>query len=140
DRERVVAHQQTLTQLQRARRQIEDRSRKLKALRADAERAERAAAAAANTRADLVRDIDRRRDLNAQLAGELQAAQQKLQQALRDIAVGALAADPTPLPVRSFRGALDWPVVGPIRRRFGRGAGSRAAESKGVEIAAHEGT
>ena len=139
DRERVVAHQQTLTELQRARRQLEDRNRTLRALRADAERAERAAAAAANKRADLVRDIDRRRDLNAQLAGELQAAQQKLQLALRDVASGVPVADPTPLPVRSFRGALDWPVAGQVRRRFGRGAGPRAVESKGVEIAANEG-
>jgi septal ring factor EnvC (AmiA/AmiB activator) len=80
-----------------------------------------------------VRDIDRRRDLNAQLAGELQAVQQKLQLALRDLAAGATQVDVAALPIKPFRGDLTWPVNGAIRHRFGR------ANSKGIEIAADEG-
>ena len=75
-----------------------------KALRADAARAQAAAERATQARNDLVRDIDRRRDLNAQLAGELQAAQQKLQLTLRNAAAGARAEAarcPSSVPRRS---------------------------------------
>src|SRR5205814_1545165 len=40
--------------------------------------------------------------------------------------------------IRPFRGALDWPVAGALRRRFGLG-GAQSAESNGIEIAAIEG-
>jgi septal ring factor EnvC (AmiA/AmiB activator) len=76
------------------------------------------------------------RDLNAQLAGELQAAQQKLQVTLRDLPAGAAAGEPALLPLRPFKGALDWPAAGSIRRRFGAAAGQASA---GIEIAAEEG-
>ncbi len=84
----------------------------------------------------LVRDIDRRRDLNAQLSGELQSAQQKLQQALRDVGGAAAPATGASLPMRPFQGELDWPADGPVRVRF---SPSGAAPSNGIEIAATEG-
>jgi septal ring factor EnvC (AmiA/AmiB activator) len=88
---------------------------------------------------NLVRDIDQQRDLNAQLAGELQTTQQKLQAMLRDMPVAAsspaaAAAETAALPLRPFRGDLLWPVNGQVRRRFSRGSGSN-----GIEIAAPEG-
>ena len=76
-------------------------------------------ARAAQARSDAIRDIDRQRDLNAQLAGELQAAQQKLQAALRTH-VGRCAGGRRRDACRSSRSAadLDWPTAGTVRRRF----------------------
>src|SRR5207302_1107657 len=88
---------------------------------------------------DLIGDIDRRRDLNAQLASELQAAQQKLQLTLRDLAAGAPAAEPAALPLRPFRGVLPWPVDVPAASRSGRLAGGRGTASNGIQVPAEEG-
>jgi septal ring factor EnvC (AmiA/AmiB activator) len=140
DRRRAAEHKQSLEALRRAQRTLDERRVKLAATEAAAKRDREALNRTVAARTALVKQIDARRDLNAQLTGELQAAQQKLQLALRDIGSGVAVADPTPLPVRSFRGALDWPVAGQLRRRFGRGTGPRVIESKGVEIAANEGT
>jgi septal ring factor EnvC (AmiA/AmiB activator) len=140
DRRRVAEHQRTLDALKTARRQQEATSRRLQALRGDAEHAERASADATRARNDLVRQIDLRRDLNAQLAGELQLAQQKLQTTLRDLSTGAAVTEPSTLPIGPFRGALDWPVAGTISGRFGSGQGARTAQSNGIEIASAEGT
>lgn len=139
DYDRVAAHQRTLDDLKTARTTLEDRNRRLESLTAGAQRAKTAADRAAEARADLIRDIDRRRDLNAQLAGELRGAQQKLQLALRDVANGVAAAEPAVLPVGPFRGDLDWPVAGSIRRRFGLTATARSPSFNGVEITAEEG-
>jgi septal ring factor EnvC (AmiA/AmiB activator) len=132
DRDRIAAHQRTLAELKTTRATLEERQKALASVRAAAEKAQVAAQRAAQARNDLIRDIDRRRDLNAQLAGELQAAQQKLQLALRDVASGGSAPDVS-LPLKPFRGDLDWPVRGEVRRRFNAGL------SKGIEIAADEG-
>jgi len=137
DAERVATRQRTLAELKRTRAALEQRSRRLNAVTADTERAARALERSAESRAALVHDIDNRRDLNAQLVGELQAAQQKLQAALRDLAAGAAAAEPAMLPLRPFRGDLDWPAQGTLVRRP-RAAG--AATPNGIGIAAAEGT
>jgi len=134
----VAARQRTLDELKSARATVELRARQLAAARAAASTAEAAAARAVQARNDLIRDIDRRRDLNAQLAGELQAAQQKLQTTLRDLASGGPAAEAAALPLRPFRGALDWPVAGTVLRKFGRPAGRAATSSNGIEIGAQE--
>jgi septal ring factor EnvC (AmiA/AmiB activator) len=140
DRDRVAEHQRTLDSLNTARGELVDRVRLMQSLRKQAERAGEATAIAARARRDRIHDLDERRDLNAQFAGELQAAQQKLQTTLRDLSNGAPAAEPLLLPLRPFRGALEWPTPGPVRRRFGQGAGPGVPESKGIEIAATEGT
>jgi septal ring factor EnvC (AmiA/AmiB activator) len=137
DRERVASHQRTLAELAASRATLEERGRQLAALRAEALTAEAAADRAAKARNDLIRDIDRRRDLNAQLSSELQSAQQKLQTSLREMGAGAPVADAA-LPLRPFRGDLDWPVAGSVRRRFNP-AGRGGATSNGIEIAAVEG-
>ena len=135
DRNQLASHQRTLDSLKAARVELEERSRQMQSVRAEAARAEAAAAVAARAQAAVVRDIDLQRDLNAQLAGELQTAQQKLQVTLRDLPAGA-GGDPALLPLRPFKGALDWPAAGSIRRRFGAAAGQASA---GIEIAAEEG-
>jgi septal ring factor EnvC (AmiA/AmiB activator) len=139
DRERIASHQRTLAELTASRATLEERRRQLTAIHVDAVKAESAAQRAAQARNDLIRDIDRRRDLNAQLSGELQAAQQKLQASLREIAAGSPIADAAALPLRPFRGELDWPAAGAVLRRFQPGGAGRAA-SNGIEIGAAEGT
>jgi len=139
DRDRIVSHQQTLIDLASTRGVLEERSRRVQALLADTERARQEADRAAAARDALIRDIDRRRDLNAELAGELQLAHQKLQAALRDLAGGLAASGPSALPLVPFRGDLDWPVVGTIARRFAPTASARTPASNGIEIAASEG-
>ncbi len=134
DRDRVASHARTLAELKKARASLETRRAEFTALRAAAEKAQAAAQRAAQAKTDLIRDIDKRRDLNAQLSSELQTAQQKLQTALRDLAAGAPAAESAQLPLRPFRGALDWPVNGTVIRRFGHGSAAN-----GVEISAREG-
>jgi septal ring factor EnvC (AmiA/AmiB activator) len=140
DHDRIVAHQRRLGELAASRAALEERGRRLAALRAEAAKARAAAGAAVEERNALVRDIDQRRDLNAQLAGELQAAQQSLQARLRDAVTDAAPGEPVVLPLRPFRGDLEWPVPGNVRQRFGRMAGSDGAPSNGIEIAAAEGT
>jgi septal ring factor EnvC (AmiA/AmiB activator) len=140
DRQRIAEHERTLAELKATRSQIEGRKRELEKLRGAAERAQTEAAAAARARNDLIEDIDRRRDLNAQLAGELAAAQQRLQLQLREIGAGAPAVESAALPLRPFRGDLDWPADGlTIRRRFDS-SGARGAMSNGMEFAVPEGT
>jgi len=139
DRDRVAAHQHTLEELTAARTTLGERSRRLATLRADARSAGAEVARTAKARSDAIADIDRQRDLNAQLAGELQAAQQKLQAALRTLAAGSPDAEPASLPLKTFRGDLDWPVQGTVRRRFASGASGRTPPSNGIDIAATEG-
>ena len=137
DRERVRSHQLTLDDLKSARATLEERDRRLASLRADAEKAHALIERAVAARSDLVRDIDRKRDVNAQLSGELQTTQQHLQTTLRGLATGAVAASATALPLRPFRGELDWPVEGGVvRRTFGNTGGSML---NGIEIASAEG-
>ena len=140
DRQRIAEHERTINELKATRSQIETRRRELEKLRASAQRAHADADRAARARNDLIQDIDRRRDLNAQLASELAAAQQKLQGRLHEVGADAPAADAPALPLRPFRGDLEWPADGlTIRRRFDR-TGVRGATSNGIEFAVAEGT
>src|SRR5438067_369291 len=136
DHDRVVSRQRALDDLNTGRKTLEGRRRQLNVLRTNAERAEAALTRAARARNDLIHDIDTRRDLNAQLVAELQAAQQKLQVTLRDLSAGA-SVDAASLPIRPFRGDLDWPVTPTGNRRAARSGSSTG--SSGLEIAAPEG-
>ena len=135
DRERLAAHQRRVEELRTSRATLEQRRSELASLRAAAERAQAAAAQAVQKQNDLIRDIDRRRDLNAQLAGELTATSQRLQATLRELAAGGTNAAAAPLATASLpalRGELEWPAAGPVRHRFGRSAGG---SPNGIEIA-----
>jgi septal ring factor EnvC (AmiA/AmiB activator) len=113
----------------------------LQAREADALEAQAAANRALASAAALIAQIDARRDLNAQLAGELQVAQERLQQRLGS-AGGDRAVESVAVPIAPFRGSLEWPVDGRISSRFGRRTGPFGAATvlNGVEIAAPEGT
>jgi septal ring factor EnvC (AmiA/AmiB activator) len=139
DRDRVASHLQTLAELKSTRSALERRHTDLASLRSSAAKAQAAALRAAQARLELVRDIDQKRDLNAQLEGELQTTQQKLQAMLRDMPSGVAApavpaAETAALPLSLFRGDLPWPVNGEVKRRFSRGSASN-----GIEIGAPEG-
>ena len=134
DRDRLTAHQHTRDELTSARATLDERSRRLEVLRAEAE-----VARAALARSNAIQDIDRQRDLNAQLAGELQVAQQKLQATLRALLAGSPVAEPAGLPLKAFRGDLEWPVAGIVRRRFASPAAGQTSPSNGIELAATEG-
>jgi murein hydrolase activator len=87
----------------------------------------------------LIARIDTRRDLNAQLAGELQVASERLQQQVANMAAGR-PVEAVAVPLAPFRGALEWPAAGRVTGRFGQPArpGSPAVRN-GIEIGAPEG-
>jgi murein hydrolase activator len=126
--ERISDHRRTLAQMRQERDALQQRTRELESAARDAERARVASQRAVAAREALLTQIDQRRDLNAQLAGELDVAYRRLQDQLANAAAGR-PAEAVTVPLASFRGALDWPVAG----RFTRAR-------NGIEIAAPEGT
>jgi septal ring factor EnvC (AmiA/AmiB activator) len=136
DRERVRAHQSTLQSLREARTDLEARRAAAATLETEARAAARAAAQAIESRAAMVARIDAQRDLNAQLAGELEAARTQLSQTVSALEPGSAPA----LPFRPFRGALDWPASGRVVSRFGTLRPDAAGARNGVEIAVTPGT
>jgi murein hydrolase activator len=144
DRHRAQQHQQNLVRLRAAYGALETRRAEMAKLKQAAASARIAAERAARSHAELINDIDRRRELTAELAGELQSAQVKLHQALAAMNSGAPRSggeEPT-LPIRPFRGDLDWPVAGRMLTPFGRRGAtvSRAPAESGVQFAAEEGS
>lgn len=142
DRQRVDEHRRTLEALKAARLTLEARHVEMGRLTEQATRAQQALERTAAARTKLVRSIDERRDVNAQLAGELQQAQQKLQLALAAVTTGrADAVEQITLPLGPFRGVLDWPVAGVVSNRFGPQRNKRFGTTimrNGIEIAATE--
>jgi septal ring factor EnvC (AmiA/AmiB activator) len=154
DAERVREHRKTLAEVTATLGALKAQRERLAAVKEEAGRAKLAAEKAASAREALIAQIDASRDLNAQWVAELQSAQQKLQQAIARMAGG----EPRPnepglsLPIRPFRGAIEWPADGRVTVPFGRQRNSRfntAVIRNGVEIAAranapvfavHEGT
>lgn len=145
DRRRVADHRRTMAELRRTRASLEQRQAQLQVAQRDVAVARDQAGKAAAAHASLIQQIDRRRDMTAQLMGELQTAQQKLQQRLTAMGTSghAPAAGAAALPLRPFQGDLDWPVSGPVVGRFGRQANTRfrtAVQSNGIRVAASSGT
>jgi septal ring factor EnvC (AmiA/AmiB activator) len=139
DRERVLQHQRTLEALTRERLALETHLKDIARLQERAVAARNAADRAVASRTALVASIDARRDLNAQLAGELEAAQQRLQGTVAQLGG---RGGPVMLPLRPFRGALPWPAPGVVIGRFGRATSSRFGTSiarNGIEISLAEG-
>ena len=140
DRERVQEHQRTLDALARERQALEAHSKQVIRLQAQAAAAREAVDRAVQARTALVKSIDERRDLNAQLAGELEAARQRLDSRVAQL--GAEKNAPINLPLKAFRGALPWPASGIVTGRFGRQTTSRFGTEisrSGIEISIAEG-
>ena len=141
DRDRVEEHRRTMAALAKERGKLQARAKELAVLQRKAQEASAAVERAVMARSDRVTAIDTRRDLNAQLTGELQDAQRKLQATLTQIAAGR-PATATTLPIRPFQGALPWPVVdGVLSARFGpRAAGVAGPPVRsGIELSVPEG-
>ncbi len=139
DRERVQQHERTLRSLEQERGALEAHLRELTRLQQQAVAARAAIDRAVTGRTALVTSIDQRRDLNAQLAGELEAARQRLQGTVAQLG-GRGGSVMLPLP--PFRGALPWPAQGIVTGRFGRQTNSRFGTSiarSGIEISLPEG-
>ena len=141
DRDRVEEHRRTMAALVKERGELQARAKELTALQRKARDASVAVERVVTARTELVKSIDTRRDLNAQLTGELQDAQRKLQATLTQIAAGRPAAA-TALPIRPFQGALPWPAAdGVLSARFGPRAQGVAGPMvrNGIEVSVPEG-
>lgn len=138
---RLVEHRRTLDDVRRERATLETELRALQGTEAEARRARTAADRALAARSGLLAQIDARRDLTAQLAGELLLAYDRLQQQLAALP-GSGAVEPVAVPLGPFRGALDWPAAGPVIVAFGQPS-ARPGDTvprNGIEIAAAAGT
>jgi septal ring factor EnvC (AmiA/AmiB activator) len=138
---RVAEHRRVLGALQQEQVMLEEELRALRVRDAEAQQARAAADRAVAARAALVAQIDTRRDLNAQLAGELQVAYERLQRQVADLGSGR-PVEAVAIPLVPFRGALDWPAPGRVTGRFGQRSGRFGDPTlrNGIEIAAVEGT
>jgi septal ring factor EnvC (AmiA/AmiB activator) len=140
DHDRITRYQQTIDAVGATRAALQAREREALSAKTAAEQAQVALTHATQAKNDLVRDIDRRRDLNAQVSAELQTAQQKLQLTLRESGGSSPSEAITGLPLRPFKGDLGWPVTGQLRRRFGSTSGSAGSSSNGIEVTADAGS
>ena len=143
DRRRIDEHQQTLAELRTTQVTLEGEHATLVALLGEAELARRELDGAVARQTAMVESIDERRDLTAQLTGELQLADQQLQASLAALAAGAESTVAAlALPLRPFRGDLARPVLGEVTAPFGQQQQTRFGTTihrSGVEIAAVEG-
>jgi murein hydrolase activator len=139
DRARVEGYTQTLAALADTRATLAKRAEAAAGTRAQAQTARAALDRAVAAQSARLTEIDARRDLNAQLTGELQEAARRLQ------SVGGLSSDrpvPAMLPVAPFRGDLPWPASGVARSAFGRSRTNRfstAIQRNGILIGVAEG-
>jgi septal ring factor EnvC (AmiA/AmiB activator) len=141
DRARVDEYRATLKALVDTRKTLAARAETAKETRATAQAARAALDRAVGAQTGRLREIDARRDLNAQLTGELQDAAQKLQASVTGL--GTKGGTDAALPLAPFRGDLPWPAAGVVRSAFGRSPTSRfgtAVQRNGILIAAAEGT
>ena len=138
--EKIEEHRRTLAQLREQRAAIEQHTRELQDAAKQADRERLNALHAMSAREALIADIDKRRDLNAQLAGELDVAYQRLQDQIANLAAGR-PSEAVTVPLTSFRGALDWPVTGRVTTGFTAGTGPAGAVVRnGIEISAPQGS
>ncbi len=143
DRQRVSEFRRMAEELRHTERTLVEQVQRIKTTQADAVIARQGAARAVAEHAALIARIDARRDLNAQLIGELEAANQKLA-ALTPASPPAPAATPAnALPsLAALRGVLDWPARGTLAARYGAQRDPRYGTTTmraGIEIAAAPG-
>ena len=137
DHRRVAEQKTAVSRLAVSRVELEQQSARLADVRTAARKAADQATRAASARAGLVKQIDARRDLTAQMVGELEHARERLKRL-----VPGSPTDSVTLPIRPFRGTLEWPVAGPVLSPFGQRRNPRfgtTVTQSGVEIAAPDG-
>ncbi len=132
-RQRIITdHERTLVGLRAEREALTVKARELRAEESRAVGARRAADRAVAARAALLDDIDKRRDLTAQYLGELRQAYERLGADLTSRTSGRIV-EPVSIPLRPFRGVMDWPVAGRLSGRFGV-AGTTGSVRNGIEV------
>ena len=138
---RIAQHEATIAAVELERAAFDVRATELREREREAQRARAAADRAVAGAAELIREIDSRRDLTAQYLGELQVVYDRLQGEIRALADGAPAAAVT-VPLGPFRGALTWPVAGEVARAFGSPSSRLGGDvtRNGIEIAAQPDT
>lgn len=136
DQARFAAHRASETRLGAARVELAASRESAERLRAEAIAARASLDRAIARHERRLAAIDRERDLNAALTGELQAAAAGLSSAVGDLPAAPSAASPSSsdAPLAAFRRALRWPVAGRVVRQFRAGA-QGALPFNGVEIA-----
>jgi murein hydrolase activator len=142
DQRRVQEFAASMTRLEAAKKSLAAEAARLQTLQTQAAKAAELATEAASAREAFIRQIDARRDLNAQMAGELEAAALKLQRTVQPSSGPVPPAELVVLPIKSFRGALEWPAAGKLVSRFGERRTLRygvATTQNGIEIEAADG-
>ena len=152
DREQFDDLRETVTDLQVSRSTLEARQVEVAALQEAARAARRALDRTIASQTALVEEIDTRRDLTAQLAGELETAREQFEAPLAELAAGGSPGATTlALPLRPFRGQIEPPVPGEVTVPFGAprptefgttiaGGGIELAATPGESVyAIHEG-
>ncbi len=121
DREQFADHRRTVADLKASRATLTTRQGEVAKLQDVARAARLALNRAIASQTTLVEEIDTRRDLTAQLAGELEAARQRLDSSLAGLAASAEPTSPATLalPLRPFRGQIEPPVAGALTVAFG---------------------
>jgi len=136
---RVEEHRRTIEATRQERTAFEQKAKELQAKAADARRAKSASDSAVASAAELIRQIDSRRDLTAQYVGELQVAYTRLQQQVTALSTDKPSPEPAAVPLKPFQGALEWPVQGRMAGSFGQPSSRLGgAIRNGIEIAADE--
>jgi septal ring factor EnvC (AmiA/AmiB activator) len=138
--QRIDDHRRTIEQVRAEQATLAAQAQALDTQHQEAARARAAAQRAVTSRAALVTQIDGRRDLTAQLTGELQDARERLQQQVANLSAGR-PAEAVVVPITAFRGALDWPATGRMTGSFGQTTNRLGGSSvrNGIEIGAAEG-
>lgn len=136
DQQRFAAHRAAAARLAAARTELAATRESSERLRAEASAARVSLDRAIARHERRLAAIDRERDLNAALTGELQAAAAGLSSAVADLPAAPAAASPSSpdAPLTAFRRALPWPAAGRVVRPF-RGGAQGALPFNGVEIA-----
>ena len=144
DAARFAEHRVSIERLGAARTELGAKREDAERLRADAGSARAALDRSIARQERRIAAIDRERDLNAALAGELQAAAAGLAATVEALPPAAAAPDAPPgvstptAPITAFRRALPWPAAGRVVRQFRAGA-QGALPFNGIEIAVADG-
>jgi murein hydrolase activator len=142
DQRRVAEFTAAMDRLNAAGAALGRQSAELKVAQAEAREAGLQAQKAADARAQLVRDIDEKRDVNARMVAELESVKERLTRTFAGMTAMS-GDDPTMLPLRPFRGALDWPADGRLTSRFGERRNPRFGTTtvqNGIELDPKPGT
>jgi septal ring factor EnvC (AmiA/AmiB activator) len=115
DNERFSAFRADMKAQAAARAELEERTAKALALRADVEQARHALDAERRRKTQVLTQMVEKKENHAQYVQELQDAESKLGQMIE----GFEGAD-VALPVAVFRGSLPWPAAGRLKVPFGR--------------------